>query len=65
MHWLQFAISVAAAYAFDRWQALDPLPTWQSWTLGVLIIGVGSAWLFTVIVTRLADAVRSARLRRR
>jgi hypothetical protein len=54
MHWLQFVVSVAAAFAFDRWQASDPLPTPQSWLLCILLVGVGAAWLVTQIIARLA-----------
>ena len=59
----QLAVSVAAAFAFDRYQAaVDPLPTAQSWLLCVLVIGVGAAWIWTRIIVWLAD---SARFRRR
>jgi hypothetical protein len=53
MELAQCAVSIIAAFAFDRWQASDPLPTGQSWLLCVLLVGVGAAWLFTVIVCRL------------
>lgn len=62
MRYLQCAVSIAAAFAFDRWQASDPLPTKQSWLLCILIVGFGAAWLFTVITVRLADSVRYGRL---
>lgn len=62
MQYVQCAVSIAAAFAFDRWQASDPLPTMQSWLLSILIVGFGSAWLFTVITVRLADSVRYGRL---
>lgn len=52
----QLAVSVAAAFAFDRYQAaVDPLPTPQSWLLCVILVGVGAAWLWTVLMVRTAD----------
>lgn len=62
MQYVQCAVSIAAAFAFDRWQASNPLPTMQSWLLCILIVGFGAAWLFTVIVVRLADSARFGRL---
>lgn len=62
----QLVVSVAAAFAFDRYQAaVDPLPTPQSWLLGVLLVGFGAAWLYTQIIVRLADAACSAARRLR
>lgn len=62
----QLAVSVAAAFAFDRYQAaVDPLPTGQSWLLCVLFFGVGAAWIWTRLIVRLADAMRSAGARGR
>ncbi len=58
MRFLQFMVSVAAAFAFDCWQMSDPLPTPHSWLLCILVVGVGAAWLFTVIAVRLYEAVR-------
>ena len=59
----QLCVSVAAAFAFDRYQAaVDPLPTAQSWLLCVLVVGVGAAWVWTLIIVRLADAARWGRL---
>lgn len=52
----QLAVSVAAAFAFDRYQAaVDPLPTTQSWLLGVLFFGIGAAWVWTWVMARAAD----------
>ncbi len=57
----QLAVSVAAAFAFDRYQAaVDPLPTTQSWLLGVLFFGFGAAWLYTQVIVRLAGVARLA-----
>jgi cytoskeletal protein RodZ len=51
----QLVVSVAAAFAFDRYQAAhDPLPTPHSWLLCVLIVGVGAAWIWTAFIVRLA-----------
>jgi len=62
----QLVVSVAAAFAFDRYQAaVDPLPTAQSWLLCVLFFGIGAAWIWTWLIVRLADAMRSARARGR
>lgn len=59
----QLIVSVAAAFAFDQYQAAhDPLPTWQSWMICVLFFGVGAAWLWTKLIVRLADAARWGRL---
>jgi hypothetical protein len=52
----QLAVSVGAAFAFDRYQAAtDPLPTGQSWLLCVLVIGVGAAWVWTRVIVLAAD----------
>lgn len=61
MRLLQFLVSVAAAYAFLQWHPEIEAPSPQAWLLGVLAVGVGTAWLFTVIVTRLSDLVRYRR----
>ncbi|MBS0219134.1 MAG: hypothetical protein JSR91_00180 [Proteobacteria bacterium] len=61
MRLTQFVVSVVAAYAFLHWHSEIEAPTGHSWLLGVLIVGVGAAWLFTVIVTRLSDLVRYRR----
>ncbi len=55
MELAQCAVSIIAAFAFDRWQASDPLPTGQSWLLCILLVGVGAAWLFTLVIERLAS----------
>ena len=56
----QLLVSVGASFAFDRYQtAVDPLPTAQSWLLGVIFFGFGAAWLYTQVIVRLADAARS------
>ncbi len=62
----QVAVSVMAAFAFDRYQAaVDPLPTTQSWLIWVLFVGIGAAWLYTQVIVRLADyAARWSRRRR-
>lgn len=65
MRFLQVMVSAGAAFAFDRWQASDPLPTAQSWLLCVLVIGASAAWLVTVIIVRLSDAGRYWRRPRR
>lgn len=58
----QLAVSVAAAFAFDRYQAaVEPLPTPQSWLLAMLIVGVGAAWVFTLITVRLRDWLQRLR----
>lgn len=52
----QLAVSVAAAFAFDRYQAaVDPLPTAQSWLLCVIVVGVGAAWVWTRVMVYAAD----------
>lgn len=62
----QLLVSVGAAFAFDRYQAaVDPLPTAQSWLLCVLLVGIGAAWVWTLLMAHAADwwgAIR--RLRR-
>lgn len=55
---LQLAVSVLAAWLFDRTIGQDPLLTPQAWLLGVLVVGVGSAYAATVLIVRLPGGVR-------
>lgn len=59
MKTFQFAVSVLAAWLFDRTIGQDPLLTPQAWTLGVLVVGVGSAYAATVLIVRLQPVFRS------
>jgi hypothetical protein len=58
----QLAVSVGAAFAFDRYQAAtDQLPTGQSWLLCVLLVGVGAAWVWTFLMARASDWLAAIR----
>lgn len=56
MRAFQFVVSVAAAWVFDRTMGDDLTP--QAWGLGVLVSGVFAAWLATVVIVRLHDALQ-------
>lgn len=57
MRAFQFVVSVAAAWWFDREFAGDNL-TPQAWFLGVMLTGVGAAYVATVVIVRLRDVLR-------
>jgi hypothetical protein len=54
----QFVISVLAAWVFDRTIGQDPLLTPQAWFLGVILSGVGAAYVCTVLIVRLQPGAR-------
>lgn len=53
MEWFQIAVSVAAAWVFTRTIGTDLDLTPQAWLLGVLVSGVGAAYLATLFIVRL------------
>ena len=62
----QLVVSVAAAFALDRYQAaVDPFPTPQSWFLAMIVTGVVAAWVWTLVIVRAVDLWGAFRRSRR
>lgn len=59
MQAFQFVVSVLAAWVFDRTIGQDPLLTPQAWVLGVILCGVGTAYIATLVIVRLQPVARS------
>lgn len=58
MHVFQFVVSVAAGWVFTQTIGQDPTLTPQAWALGVLVSGVGTAYVATLVIVWLRDAVQ-------
>lgn len=57
MRAFQFIVSVAAAWWFVR-EFADAELTPAATFLGVLVVGIGAAYLSTVVIVRLRDAIQ-------